>query len=182
MGNLIDRLQQRATEGKGVTAGEALDLLEKGADTPFSVMAATRIREAFKGKTVSFCGISNAKSGQCSEDCAFCAQSIHHRTDIPTYPLKTPGRIAAEAQAAGRYGGKETNLRQLLPLGLVAGANSLMTGNDLTTSGRDSGLDMEMVLDLGHTPTREARPLCACETRGKTGPLASRPRTGRNGP
>jgi len=30
-------------------------------------------------------------------------------------------------------GGKEKNLRQLLPLGLVAGANSLMTGNYLTT-------------------------------------------------
>ena len=33
-------------------------------------------------------------------------------------------------------GGKETNLRQLLPLGIVAGCNSLMAGDYLTTRGR----------------------------------------------
>jgi biotin synthase len=46
-------------------------------------------------------------------------------------------------------GGKEKNLRQLLPLGIVAGCNSLMTGNYLTTLGRDAALDMEMIRDLG---------------------------------
>ncbi len=46
-------------------------------------------------------------------------------------------------------GGKEKNLRQLLPLGLVAGCNSLMTGNYLTTIGRDTKLDLEMIEDLG---------------------------------
>jgi biotin synthase len=46
-------------------------------------------------------------------------------------------------------GGKEKNLRQLLPLGIVAGCNSLMTGNYLTTAGRDTGLDIEMIHDLG---------------------------------
>lgn len=46
-------------------------------------------------------------------------------------------------------GGKEKNLRQLLPLGLVAGANALMTGDYLTTTGRDTPLDLEMIRDLG---------------------------------
>ena len=45
-------------------------------------------------------------------------------------------------------GGKEHNLRQLLPLGIVAGANSLMTGNYLTTTGRSTKLDLEMIRDL----------------------------------
>jgi len=58
-------------------------------------------------------------------------------------------------------GGKERNLRQLLPLGIVAGANSLMTGNYLTTTGRDSKLDHEMIIDLGLIPTRENDP-CRC--------------------
>lgn len=49
-------------------------------------------------------------------------------------------------------GGKERNLRQLLPLGIVAGSNSLMTGNYLTTLGRDAGFDIEMVKDLGFYP------------------------------
>jgi biotin synthase len=59
-------------------------------------------------------------------------------------------------------GGKEKNLRQLLPLGLVAGANSLMTGHYLTTLGRDAGLDIEMIRDLGLQATREPHPACSC--------------------
>lgn len=46
-------------------------------------------------------------------------------------------------------GGKEANLRQLLPLGIVAGCNSLMTGDYLTTQGRSPALDVEMIRDLG---------------------------------
>jgi biotin synthase len=46
-------------------------------------------------------------------------------------------------------GGKEKNLRQLLPLAIVAGCNSFMTGNYLTTLGRDSSSDLEMITDLG---------------------------------
>ncbi|HOP86109.1 MAG TPA: biotin synthase BioB [Syntrophorhabdaceae bacterium] len=49
-------------------------------------------------------------------------------------------------------GGKEKNLRQLLPLAILAGCNSLMTGNYLTTPGRNAQSDMEMVMDLGFYP------------------------------
>jgi biotin synthase len=64
-------------------------------------------------------------------------------------------------------GGKEKSLRQLLPLAIVAGANSLMTGNYLTTDGRDSSLDQEMIADLGLLATREAKPLCSCSTKAR---------------
>jgi biotin synthase len=63
---------------------------------------------------------------------------------------------------------KEENLRQLLPLGIIAGANSLMTGNYLTTAGRDSKLDHEMISDLGLMPTRELD-RCKCGREGKHG-------------
>ncbi len=59
-------------------------------------------------------------------------------------------------------GGKEKNLRQLLPLAIVAGVNSLMTGNYLTTDGRDSALDHQMIKDLGLRATREANTRCSC--------------------
>jgi biotin synthase len=46
-------------------------------------------------------------------------------------------------------GGKEKNMRQLLPLAIIAGCNSFMTGNYLTTLGRDTEKDLEMIADLG---------------------------------
>ncbi|MBP9012146.1 MAG: hypothetical protein KBG22_00900 [Smithella sp.] len=63
-------------------------------------------------------------------------------------------------------GGRKNNLRQLLPLGIIAGANSLMTGNDLNATERNSKLDHEMIADLGLIPTREID-LCTCGTKGK---------------
>lgn len=59
-------------------------------------------------------------------------------------------------------GGKEKNLRQLLPLGLVAGANALMTGNYLTTPGRQTDLDMEMINDLGLRVSFDSEHDCNC--------------------
>lgn len=33
------------------------------------------------------CSINNIKSGKCTEDCTFCSQSIHFKTDSPSYDL-----------------------------------------------------------------------------------------------
>ena len=320
MGATIESLKTKAIATRGLGKEDALELHEHGKKNLFGLLsAASEIREYFKGKTISLCAIINAKSGRCAENCAFCAQSAHHRTDAPVYQLVsademiesarkaradgahmfgivTSGteigsvgewseitRAVSEIKSSGiepcaslgmlnkqqahalkkaglyRYhhnletsrsffdsicsthdyeedirtvraakeaglstcsggiiglgeqmehrielaltlkeldvdsipvnilnpipgtplanmvplhpleilmtvalfrfiladkdiklcGGKERNLRQLLPLGLVAGCNSLMTGNYLTTTGRDTPLDLEMIRDLG---------------------------------
>lgn len=46
-------------------------------------------------------------------------------------------------------GGREHNLRQLQPLALIAGANGMLLGNYLLTSGRNPELDLELISDLG---------------------------------
>ncbi len=324
MDDILSKLRERAIKRRDIGREEATRLCETGAQRPFALMAAaSEIREFFKGKGVSVCGIINAKSGKCPEDCRFCIQSAHYETASPVYGLVPKGEIVAaacragaagahtfgivtsgtridseaeweviydavrEIEAAGvrpcaslgmidagraaalkeaglyRYhhnletarsffdnictthdyqedidtilaakkaglktccggiigmgesmeqrielaltlkgldvdsvplnilnprpgtplfgipsvhpiellvaislfrfilpdkdiklcGGKEANLRQLLPLGIVAGANSLMTGDYLTTPGRDPGLDMEMIRDLGLEPS-----------------------------
>ncbi len=68
--------------------------------------------------------------------------------------------------------GKEKSLRQLLPLGMIAGANALMTGSDLMSAGRGSQLDHEMIADLGLLPTREFDP-CRCDEESERGCSAS---------
>jgi biotin synthase len=68
--------------------------------------AAGRVREHFRGTTVDICSIVNAKSGACSEDCSYCAQSVHHSTGAPVYPLITVGRMTEAAASAKRNGAK----------------------------------------------------------------------------
>lgn len=61
------------------------------------IICADKIRNHFKKNKVFLCSIINAKSGKCSQDCAFCAQSSFHQTQIETYPLLNPEIIIQDA-------------------------------------------------------------------------------------
>jgi biotin synthase len=63
---------------------------------------ASLIREHFFGRGIHLCTICNAKSGRCSEDCAFCSQSAFARTDAPVYPLLSKVGLQEGARAAQR--------------------------------------------------------------------------------
>ena len=58
---------------------------------------ANTLRKHYKQNNVFTCGILNAKSGLCSQDCAFCAQSVHHQTGVAIYPLFDKHRIVKQA-------------------------------------------------------------------------------------
>ncbi|MFH1386197.1 MAG: biotin synthase BioB [bacterium] len=80
---------------------EALSLLH----TPNSQLltflaAAEKIKWHFKGNKVKLCAIVNAKSGRCSENCNFCAQSSHHQTGVKTYPLLSAEEMTNAAKSA----------------------------------------------------------------------------------
>ncbi len=65
---------------------------------------AGKIRKHFRSDTISMCSIVNAKSGNCSEDCTFCAQSAHFKTQAPTYDFMAPEevvKVAKQAKADG---------------------------------------------------------------------------------
>lgn len=103
MNNLIQELKHKTIEGEHLSFEDAGRLHEAAQQKPFFLMAAAaEIREHFKGKRVNLCGIVNAKSGVCPENCKFCAQSAHYCTNAPQYPLiKSKEMIEKAAQAKG---------------------------------------------------------------------------------
>ena len=46
---------------------------------------------------IYLCAISNLSSGYCGEDCKFCTQSAHYKTDIQTYKEKNIDEVIKEA-------------------------------------------------------------------------------------
>ena len=51
---------------------------------------------------VEFCSLINARNGKCSQNCKYCAQSSHYRTNIESYPLVEVDeviKVAHEAKA-----------------------------------------------------------------------------------
>ncbi len=63
-----------------------------------------------RGVRMGLCTITNAKSGACSEDCAFCAQSLHFDTNAPLYGLRAMDDILREAETAKRTGAKRFSM------------------------------------------------------------------------
>ena len=61
--------------------------------------ASDRIRRAFCGDRVDLCTIINGKSGRCSENCRFCAQSSLHDTCCEEYGFLDPDAIVKNAKA-----------------------------------------------------------------------------------
>lgn len=64
-------------------------------------------REEYWQQEIELCTIINAKSGSCSEDCKFCAQSRWHNSRIETYPLKSEKQILERAKFAKTIGAKK---------------------------------------------------------------------------
>ena len=67
------------------------------------VSLANKVQSKFAPKA-HVCTILNAKSGQCGEDCRFCAQSGHNNADVDVYPLISKDEILKRAEAAYETG------------------------------------------------------------------------------
>ena len=84
------------------TSGPALEAL---------LARANAVRAAVHGAEVSLCGIVNAKSGHCPENCGFCSQSAHFKeATAPEYPLMTARQIAEQAKTAEQAGAREFSI------------------------------------------------------------------------
>lgn len=88
-------LVDKVLSGGSVTKEEALTLCKEPLE-PLCA-AADGIRQKFCGDGFDICTIINGKSGRCSEDCKYCAQSAHYCTGAETYPLLDADEIVRQA-------------------------------------------------------------------------------------
>lgn len=104
----IYEIATRVLEGNSISYLEAIELIniniedEKSLGSLFNY--ANRIREKYTGNKVDLCSIVNAKSGKCSEDCKFCAQSSHYKTNVSIYDYLDYESILKKAKEAQEQG------------------------------------------------------------------------------
>lgn len=88
--DIINGRSLRSVDASALWASDFIDLLS----------GANKIREHFKGKNINLCSIINAKSGACSENCAFCAQSAKHKAKVEKYPLVSSNALNGALETA----------------------------------------------------------------------------------
>ncbi len=104
MRNFIRKMEDKAIKNERLSYEEGCRLIQaEGPDIIDLISSANRVRQHFCGDQVNLCSISNAKSGNCSENCSFCSQSAYHGTAIDTYPLTSSEKLVSEAKAAAGH-------------------------------------------------------------------------------
>ena len=104
MFNSFKNLFDTTLNAPQITYAQALELSNLStADLPLLFACASHIRDQYC-KEISVCSIINAKSGLCSEDCSFCAQSSYNSTKAAQYPLLSDEQLMAGAHAAAANG------------------------------------------------------------------------------
>ncbi|SFG33756.1 biotin synthase [Lachnospiraceae bacterium C7] len=94
--NLLE-LANEIINGKLLQKDDNLDFLVT-CDLSELKEAANRIRKAFCGDTVDLCTIINGKSGNCGENCKYCAQSSYNHTSCKNYNFINGDLILREAR------------------------------------------------------------------------------------
>lgn len=124
---MIKKLTSKVLNRQDITQMEALKLSQIP-DKKALYAAADKIRQHFCGNEMDLCSITNARSGRCTQDCQWCAQSIHHTSKIEEYDMVEKQRAVSEALNAARQGVKRhslvtagrkvsnTTLEQLIPI------------------------------------------------------------------
>jgi len=108
MKEFITELKERVLSGGTITLDEAKQLIElplsDDAVINHLIEASREITDRLCGREADLCSLINAKSGNCTEDCAFCSQSSHHQTGIDNYEVIDEEEILAGGKRAESLG------------------------------------------------------------------------------
>ncbi|HHM05312.1 MAG TPA: biotin synthase BioB [Gammaproteobacteria bacterium] len=104
----IDAITQRILAGGEMTVAEGQWMIRLDQACLGWLMAgADRLRRHFRGTEVELCAISNVRSGNCSENCTFCAQSGHYQTAAPKYNYIASEELVKQARRAREWGASD---------------------------------------------------------------------------
>ena len=156
---MLKSIEKKVLGGGKISREEALFIASlSGQDILDLFASASRIREHFRGNTVDLCAIINAKSGACSEDCAYCAQSAKSTAEIKTFPLVDKERVLGKAREAKEGGakrfcivtsGKKTSVTDLEKIAEVVSAVRKLGLLPCATLGLLSGEDLLQLKEAG---------------------------------
>ena len=135
---MLEVLRDKVIAGGAITPSEALCITGlHDADTIGLMAAASSIRQRFRGDIIDLCAIVNAKSGACSEDCRYCAQSSKVITGAAVYPLLKENKIIEKALEA-----KNAGVRRfcIVTSGRKVGNNEISKIGDMVRAVRSAGL------------------------------------------
>lgn len=82
----LTEILERIRSGINLDFDQALQIASEHEPTAL-YDAADRLRKEMHGDHFDLCSIINARSGKCSENCKFCAQSSRYQTEIETYDI-----------------------------------------------------------------------------------------------
>lgn len=100
-----DGLARRVLDGHALEHAEARAVLEAPVEELLGLLqAAFTVRHHRFGWKVTLHVIRNAKSGACSEDCAYCSQAGVHDTQIACTPMQTEDELVEGAHDAHGIG------------------------------------------------------------------------------
>lgn len=91
----VEGLKEKIWNSGTINKEEAMFL----AEAPLEELcrAADDIRKKFCENAFDICTIINGKSGRCSEDCKYCAQSAYYPAKTESYPLMSSEEIVSQA-------------------------------------------------------------------------------------
>ena len=132
------------------TIDEALELFKlKGSDAIELCAIANKVREKYVGNKIEVTTINNAKSGKCSEDCKFCAQSAHHKANIDEYSLKDVDKIVEEFDRAINETNADTFCIVTATKGLVKGTEDYARVVEIVMKLRERNNDIKLCASVG---------------------------------
>ena len=104
MRHIMNSLLAAASAGRSLSPEEAATLAGLLPGVLPDLLAAAGAARLAGGSSPFTCGIINAKSGRCGENCAFCAQSRYHNTAATVHPLVSSEKLLNRAENLAKAG------------------------------------------------------------------------------